>query len=133
MVLVDTSVWIEHLRHRSERLASLLEGGLVTCHPFVIGELACGHLARRDEVLALLQRLPALAPVAHDEALRLVEAHALAGSGLGWVDVHLLAAARVVGAGLWTADRRLKSVADTLDIAADSGRARSRSRHRPRG
>ena len=117
MVLVDTSVWIEHLRRRSDRLAAMLEDGLVACHPFVVGELACGHLARREELLALLQRLPTLEPVSQDEALRLVEAHQLAGSGLGWIDVHLLASARVSGARLWTADGALKRAAATLQIA----------------
>jgi predicted nucleic acid-binding protein len=132
MVLVDTSVWIDHLRRRSERLAALLEDGLVACHPFVVGELACGRLARRGEVLALLQRLPTLPPVSHDEALRLVDAQDLAGSGLGWVDVHLLAAARIAGAGLWTADRRLERVAAELDGTAGAGRSRSKRRDRPR-
>jgi predicted nucleic acid-binding protein len=117
MVLVDTSVWIDHLRRRSERLAGLLDEGLVVCHPFVIGELACGHLARRAEMLALLQHLPTLGLVSHDEALRLIDAQHLAGSGLGWIDVHLLAAARIAGAGLWTADRRLAKMADRLAIA----------------
>ena len=111
MVLVDTSVWIDHFRRRSERLAFLLENGLVACHPFVFGELACGTLACREEVLGHLERLPALEPVSHEEALRLVEAHDLAGSGLGWVDVHLLASARVSGTEFWTADRRLKQAA----------------------
>jgi hypothetical protein len=133
MVLVDTSVWIDHLRRRSERLAGLLEDGLIVCHPFVVGELACGHLARRAEMLALLQRLPTLALVSYDEALRFVDARHLAGSGLGWVDVHLLAAARVAGAAVWTADRRLAKVADTLDSSADVDRARSRPRPRSRG
>jgi predicted nucleic acid-binding protein len=117
MVLVDTSVWIEHLRRRSDRLAVMLEDGLVACHPFVVGELACGHLARREELLALLQRLPTLEPVSQEEALRLVEAHQLAGSGLGWIDVHLLASARVSGARLWTADGALKRAAATLHLA----------------
>jgi predicted nucleic acid-binding protein len=116
MVLVDTSVWIDHLRRRSVRLSGLLEDGLVACHPFVIGELACGHLSRRDELLALLERLPLLEPVSHAEALRVIDGHGLAGSGLGWIDVHLLAAARVNGVALWTADRRLKAAAVTLGI-----------------
>ena len=132
MVLVDTSVWIEHLRRRSERLAGLLEEGLVVCHPFVVGELACGHLARRAEMLALLQRLPTLAMVSPDEALRFVDAQHLAGSGLGWVDVHLLAAARIAGAGLWTADRRLAKMADTLDSSTLVNRVRITVRPRSR-
>jgi len=97
MVLVDTSIWIDHLRRRSDRLAAMLEEGSVACHPFVIGELACGRLARREELLDLLQRLPALQVVSHDEALALVGANDLGGSGLGWIDVHLLAAAKVSG------------------------------------
>jgi predicted nucleic acid-binding protein len=118
MVLVDTSVWIDHLRRRSDRLSGLLEEGLVACHPFVVGELACGHLARREELLGLLQRLPPVEPVSHEEALGLVSAHQLAGSGLGWIDVHLLASARISGARFWTADRRLAAAAASLAIAA---------------
>ena len=116
MVLVDTSIWIDHLRQGSNRLAALLEDGLVACHPFVVGELACGHLARREELLALLQRLPTLGPVSQEEALRLVAAHQLAGSGLGWIDVHLLASARVSGARFWTGDAALKRAAAKLQI-----------------
>jgi len=118
MVLVDTSVWIDHLRRRSERLAAMLEAGSVACHSFVIGELACGHLARREELLGLLQRLPALQVVSHDEAIELVEANDLAGSGLGWIDVHLLASARVSGVRLWTGDVQLKRSAVKLQMAA---------------
>jgi predicted nucleic acid-binding protein len=118
MVLVDTPVWIDHLRRRSPRLSALLEDGLVACHPFVIGELACGRLARRDELLGLLERLPTLEPVSHGEALKLVEAHGLPGTGVGWVDVHLLAAARLGGATLWTADRALRAAAVALGCGA---------------
>lgn len=107
MILVDTSVWVDHLRRRNDQLASLLEGGEVVTHPFVIGELALGNLGRRDEILGLLSRLPA-APVAeHDEVMGIVRRHGLANSGVGWIDVHLLASARLARARLWTFDRRL--------------------------
>ncbi len=115
-VLVDTSVWIDHLRGRPGSLAAKLELGEVLTHPFVCGELACGHLARRDEVLTLLGRLPAAPMATHDEAMRLVNDRQLVARGIGWVDVHLLAAALLAGARLWTHDRALAAVAGELGI-----------------
>jgi predicted nucleic acid-binding protein len=117
VILVDTSVWVEHLRRGDPRLVSLLEAGEVLCHPFVVGELACGNLQRRTEILGLLKQLPEAPVLDHGEALGLVESAGLAGAGLGWVDVHLLGAARVAGAGLWTLDRRLAGVAGRLGVA----------------
>ena len=117
MTLVDTSVWVEHLRRGDARLVALLEDGEVACHPFVIGELALGHLRNRDEVLALLQELPGVPPVDHVEALAFIDAHRLSGSGLGWVDVHVLASALVGRMRIWTADRRLAAVASRLAAA----------------
>lgn len=117
MILVDTSVWVEHLRHGDPRLVSLLDGGEVLCHPFVVGELACGNLQRRSEILGLLEQLPRAPLLDHREALALVDSAGLAGTGLGWVDVHLLGAARVAGAGLWTRDRRLGVAAARLGVA----------------
>jgi predicted nucleic acid-binding protein len=117
MVLADTSVWIDHLRRRSDRLADLLLDEEVVCHPFVIGELACGHLADRDTVLALLDRLPVLAPVSHAEARAFLDGNHLSGCGVGWVDVHLLAAARAARAVLWTHDRRLARMASRIGAA----------------
>ena len=114
MVLVDTSVWVNHLRTGSARLRQLLEEGQVLCHPFVIGELACGNLANRHEVVTLLQNLPSLPEIAHAEALWFIERHDLTGRGIGLIDVHLLAAARLAGAELWTDDRRLARVASRL-------------------
>jgi hypothetical protein len=111
VILVDTSIWVEHLRHGVPRLAALLEGGEVLVHPFVIGELACGRLRQRAAILALLAELPAVDAVTHDEALAFVAARKLEGSGLGWVDVHLLASATLAGAPLWTGDRRLAAAA----------------------
>lgn len=116
MVLVDTSVWVNHFRHGNERLAVALEAGNVWVHPFVIGELACGHLQHRQEILSTLSRLPQLAPAAHDEVLHFIETHALAGKGLGWVDVNLLASAALGGVSIWTLDRRLVIAATTLHL-----------------
>ncbi len=117
LVLVDTSVWIDHLRGRPAALAAKLERGEVLTHPFVCGELACGRLAMRDEVLTLLSRLPAAPTASHDEAMRLVDDRQIMGRGIGWVDVHLLAGALLAGARLWTRDRALAAVARELGIA----------------
>jgi predicted nucleic acid-binding protein len=115
-VLVDTSVWVDHLRRRDARLAELLEDGSVWTHPFVIGELACGNLARRAEVLELIGALP-LVPVAdHEEVLVFVESRRLMGRGLGFIDVHLLASAVLASLPLWTSDKRLAAVARALDM-----------------
>jgi hypothetical protein len=118
MILVDTSVWVDHLRSNDPALVSALETGIVLTHPFVIGELACGTLKNRGEVLALLQDLPA-APVATDaEALTFIEARSLMGRGIGYIDVHLLASAALAGdARLWTRDRRLAGVAADIQLA----------------
>lgn len=110
--LVDTSVWIDHLRGRTAELARALDEGVVLVHPFVCCELACVHLKRRAEILELLAALPAAPMATQEEALRFVEDHRLRGAGLGWVDVHLLAAARLAGARLWTADKALALAAD---------------------
>jgi predicted nucleic acid-binding protein len=115
-VLVDTSVWVDHLRRGHPGLAARLEAGAVWCHPFVIGELACGRLRRRAEVLSLLASLPQAPIAAHAEALALLDRHDLAGRGIGWVDVHLLASARIAGMSLWTADRRLAALARELGL-----------------
>ena len=117
MVLVDTSVWVEHLRQGAPGLEGLLAEGEVVCHPFVIGELACGNLRNRREILSLLRELPALDAVGHEELLLFVDGHRLMGRGLGLVDVHLLAAAVVDGTPLWTRDRRLRDAAQGLGIA----------------
>jgi predicted nucleic acid-binding protein len=107
MVLVDTSVWVDHFRHGNDRLVVALEAGYVWVHPFVIGELACGHLQRRQEILSMLSRLPQAVPATHNEVLHFIETHVLAGKGLGWVDVNLLASAALAGLSIWTLDRRL--------------------------
>ncbi|MGB8931920.1 MAG: type II toxin-antitoxin system VapC family toxin [Anaeromyxobacteraceae bacterium] len=116
MILVDTSVWVEHLRAGSPRLRRLLEEGEVLVHPHVIGELACGSLARRAEVLGLLRALPGATMASEQEAHRLVDAHGLHGRGIGWIDVHLVASALLSGAGLWTLDRRLEREAARVGV-----------------
>lgn len=118
MILADTSVWVDHFRRRTIRLPALLEAGEVVCHPFVIGELACGNLRNREEILALLQALPQAAVVTQQDALGLIETRDLMGRGVGWVDVHLLAACLVTDAALWTLDRRLAAVARILGVGA---------------
>lgn len=118
MILVDTSVWVDHLRSGEPSLAAALDGGRVLMHPFVLGELACGNLKNRVQVLRLLSDLPS-APTATDtEALGLIERRALIGRGIGFVDVHLLASVALAGSGrLWTRDRRLAAVAARMEIA----------------
>ena len=117
MILVDTSVWVDHLRAGNRRLQPLLEDGEVLIHPFVVGELVCGTLRNREEVLTLLQALPEAQTAEHDEAMHVVEREQLYGRGIGWIDAHLLASARLSGATLWTLDRRLSKVASTLELA----------------
>jgi predicted nucleic acid-binding protein len=118
VILVDTSVWIDHLRAGVPALAEALEQGEVLVHPFVVGELACGKLRNRREVIDLLGNLPA-APAATDaEAMELIERRALVGRGIGYIDVHLLAAAALAGmARLWTRDRRLAQLAADLGLS----------------
>ena len=117
MVLVDTSVWIDHLRSSNAHLVSLLKANSVGVHPFIVGEIACGNLARRATVLSLLKALPPVRPADDDEVLFFLERHRLAGKGIGYVDVHLLAAARVASLRIWTADRRLAGIASGLGLA----------------
>jgi hypothetical protein len=120
MILVDTSVWIDHLRDGDATLAELLNGSQVLMHPFILGELACGNLRNRDEVLALLKDLPRAAVATDEEVLFFIERHALMGRGIGYVDAHLLAAAALGNATrLWTRDRRLRTQADALALACE--------------
>lgn len=117
MILVDTSVRGDHLRRRDTALAVALNANTVAVHPFVTGELACGELKARRQVLSLLASLPRTPPATDDEALYFLEHHRLYGHGLGYIDVHLLAAAALhADARLWTRDRRLKAVAVELDV-----------------
>lgn len=121
MILVDTSVWVDHLRHGDSRLRTELEHGRVLCHPVVIGELALGSLAQRQKVLAALQGLPRAGVASHQEVLYLIERERLFGSGLGYSDAALIAAVRLsLGSRLWTRDKRLHEVCCRLDIAASA-------------
>jgi predicted nucleic acid-binding protein len=119
VILVDTSVWVDHLRNGDPCLVALLEQGAVLMHPAVIGEIACGHLRGRRQVLALLEGLPSATQASHREVLVLIEGHPLAGRGLGHLDAHLLAAARLSGSWLWTLDRRLAALVAELGVAWD--------------
>jgi predicted nucleic acid-binding protein len=119
MVLVDTSVWVSHLRATDTELVSLLAAEKVACHPFVIGELACGNLANRQEILALLQDLPPATTAQDHEVLSLIEARRLMGRGIGLVDVHLLASALLSPMPIWTRDRRLREAAVEMGISFD--------------
>ena len=118
MILVDTSVWVDHLRGGDAQLARLLERANVIMHPFVVGEIACGSLRDRASILELLQDLPAAAVAESGEVLGFVEHHALHGRGIGYVDVHLLASVALTeGARLWTRDKRLRDVAQAMGFA----------------
>jgi predicted nucleic acid-binding protein len=116
MVLVDTSVWVSHLRDGNAELANLLNNGRVLCHPLIVGELACGNLKDRTVILSFLQLLPISIEVEHHEVLSFIENKLLMGKGLGYVDVHLLTSAVLTGIPIWTLDKRLSQVADTLNI-----------------
>ena len=119
MILVDTSIWVHHLRGGDERLAALLDGGEVLAHPFVIGELALGNLRQRNVFLSDLLRLPQADVASDEEVLRLIDREKLYGHGIGYVDAHLLAAARLTAeTKLWTRDRTLNTVAVQLGLAA---------------
>jgi predicted nucleic acid-binding protein len=120
MILVDTSVWVDHFRGRNQSLTPHLIAGEVLTHPFVIGELACCHIKNRAEVISLLKKLPQAAVASDDEVLGVIEAHRLMGRGLGWIDVHLLASAALTATVLWTADRRLNLAAAALNVAFHS-------------
>ena len=119
MILVDTSVWVDHLRRDNRALSNLLLEGRVLCHPFVIGELACGNMRARSTILEHLSFLPR-APVADDrEVLSLIERRKLWGTGIGWVDAHLLASAVLAQSALWTQDRTLAKQTVRLKVARD--------------
>lgn len=117
MVLVDTSVWIDHLRNGNPDLAALLDKGQVLCHPYIIGELACGTMKNRSEILALLQALPNAEIALHEEVLKFIDAHDLMGKGLGYIDIHLLMSALLSNGFIWTFDKTLASSAVSLNLA----------------
>lgn len=119
MILVDTSIWVDHLRHADHELSKLLNEGLVLTHPFVIGELALGTLQKRDMILDALKGLPQTCVATDDEVHHFIERNALFDIGIGYIDVHLLAAVLLSpGSLIWTKDKRLHAVSARLNVAA---------------
>ncbi len=116
MVLVDTSVWINHLRKSDATLVKLLNDNQVVCHPYIIGELACGNLKNRAEILSLLQALPSIMQAQHKEILQLIEIKELMGQGLGYIDIHLIASALLTKVSILTADKKLAEVSTELGL-----------------
>lgn len=117
MILADTSVWVHHLRRGDNDLVELLHSGLAACHPFVLGELACGGIRNRKDFLGWLATLPALPKADDAEVLDFIDRHHLMNLGLGLIDVHLLASCRLAGAALWTTDKTLATAASRLDLS----------------
>jgi predicted nucleic acid-binding protein len=111
MILVDTSVWVEYFRSGTSELQALLDDGDVICHPFIIGELACGNINKRSKILSLLQDLPTTSRAEDDEVLQFIEKNGLMGKGLGYIDLHLLMSALLNRIQLWTLDKRLHEIA----------------------
>jgi len=117
MVLVDTSVWVSHFRYGNSNLEKLLNNGDVMCHPFVVGELACGNMGNRDEVLLLLHSLPGAVSAEQSEVLRFINDHRLMGRGLGLIDVHLLISAILSDVYFWTLDKKLRLVSFEFNVS----------------
>ena len=116
MTLVDTSVWIDHFRRGNARLERLLNEGLVLHHPLIFGEIACGSLRKRTDILKLLSLLPQARLSEFDETIRFLESRRLFGLGLGWIDIHLLASTQLTGCRLWTLDKTLIRAARSLGL-----------------
>lgn len=116
MIIADTSVWVDHLKKGDARLAARLEEGRILMHAWIIGELSLGALKRRDSLLQSLHELPQAPVCAPDEVLHFIQASALSGRGVGLVDAHMLASAKLIGATLWTRDRRLAEEAGRLGL-----------------
>ncbi len=117
MILVDTSIWINHLRVAGGPLASLLQTDLVCTHACIIGELACGNLDNRKELLEMLQELLRLTAATDDEVLHFIGRHKMPGRGIGYIDAHLLAAAAIHSAVILTRDKRFQGIAEELGLA----------------
>jgi predicted nucleic acid-binding protein len=116
MVLVDTSVWVSHLRQGNVALEKLLDVGEVVCHPFIVGELACGNLRNRREIITYLQSLPMAILAEDEEVLKFIENNRLMGKGLGYIDVHLIASAVLTNVPLWTLDKTLEKFTKKIGI-----------------
>lgn len=120
MILVDSSVWVDHLRHGDQRLVTLLEASQVLTHPFVVGEIALGSLKNRETILGSLRGLPQAATATDEEVQKFIESNVLFGLGIGYIDAHLLAAVRLdAGSQLWTRDKRLGAIADRMGLNAE--------------
>ncbi len=117
MILADTSIWADHIRSKNERMIILMEEGQILMHPFVVGELVLGNLANREVYLTSFNRLPLSTIATDDEVMTMIETRALFGTGIGYVDAHLLAAARLSQARLWTNDKRLQAAAARLGLS----------------
>lgn len=117
MILVDTSVWVDHFRKNNQQLVGLLEEGVVLCHNMIIGELACGYLKNRNQIIDLMQSLPKTDHAADEEVLTYIETNKIYGKGLGWVDLHLLVSTILEQAKLWTLDKKLAKVAQNFHAA----------------
>ena len=116
MVLVDTSVWVDHFRGGNSQLVKLLNYGDVLCHHFIIGELACGNIKNRKQILSLLQALPEAIQASNQEILKFIEINNLSGKGLGYIDIHLLAATFLSNTTLWTLDKKLNEISLKLKV-----------------
>ncbi len=116
MVLVDTSIWIDHLRSGNAKLTALLNDGEAAIHPFIIGELACGNLKNRKEIISLLHALPHIDKADDDEVLFFIEKHKLMGLGIGLIDIHLLASCKLGNSTILTKDKRLLDAANRLNL-----------------
>jgi len=122
VILVDTSVWIDHLRNGDSTLVKLLNTGQVLVHPFVIGELALGNLRQRDVILDTLKNMPCAKVATDEEVLALINQSKLYGIGIGYIDAHLLASVRLTpGAQLWTRDKKLRKVVNQVGLLAELG------------
>src|SRR5437763_4166645 len=120
MILVDSSVWVDHLRQGDQRLVTLLEASQVLTHPFVVGEVTLGSLKNRETILGSLKGLPQAATATDEEVQKFIESNALFGLGIGYIDAHLLAAVRLdSGSHLWTRDKRLGAIANRMGINAE--------------
>ena len=116
MVLVDTSVWVSHLRDGNTEMAALLNNGNVLCHPLIVGELACGNLKDRAVILSFLKLLPMCIEAEHEEVLSFIENNRIMGKGIGYVDAQLVASSVLTGVPIWTLDKKLAQVADSLHV-----------------
>ena len=120
LVLVDTSVWVKHLRESEKDLVRLLEQGLVACHPFIIGELACGNIKNQYEIMNLLNDLPSIDALDHCDIMDFIEYRKIMNKGIGYMDVHLLGSALVSETPLWTFDKALRKIANELCVEYNS-------------